>query len=396
MSEFTNTSEFRAAELADYMLGILKGQNGLELIEKHQLKTSKFIPHDIINAFDILIEKEISITDLKFVSNKLINILYQTLLSYPALTPEKESVLKVLIDDNALVLERLKDSRALIKEINKYPEPKLLAELATRFEEIENISQHYTVMENVVFPLLEIKWPHHKCVKIMWSFHDDIKRNIRKTIEILRVGELDLKEFNNVIGLVFFNLNTIILREEKILFPIMLETFSKETFQEMLAQTIEIGLPFATITNPISSPEKQFFTSDDQIHLPTGVLSIEQFNLIFNHLPVDVTFVDDNDTVRFYSNPPHRVFPRTPAIIGRKVQYCHPPESVHVVEEIVNSFRAGEKDVASFWIHMGPKFVLIQYFAVRDASKTYKGTLEVSQEISEIQSLTGDRRLLDW
>jgi len=111
---------------------------------------------------------------------------------------------------------------------------------------------------------------------------------------------------------------------------------------------------------------------------------------------VDITYVDENDTVRFYSNPPHRIFARTPAIIGRKVQFCHPPESVHVVEQIVNSFRSGEKSVASFWIHMGPKFVLIQYFAVRDAEGNYRGTLEVSQEISEIQKLEGDRRLLDW
>ena len=396
MSEFTNTSEYRADELAAYMLGLLQGQNGLELIEKHELKTTKFIPHDIINAFDILMEKQISIDDLKFVSNKLINILYQTLLTYPALSPEKDSVLDVLTEDNAIALAKLKDSREIIKAINKNPEPELCAELANRFEEIEKFGLHYTVMENVVFPLLESQWPQHQCVKIMWSFHDDIKRNIRKTIELLRAKELDLKEFNNVLGLVFFNLNTIILREEKILFPIMLETFAAETLQEMLIQTAEIGLPFANIPQPASTQDKQFFASDDQIHLPTGVLSVEQFNLIFNHLPVDMTFVDEHDTVRFFSNPPHRIFPRTAAIIGRKVQFCHPPESVHVIEDIVNAFRAGEKDVASFWIHMGPKFVLIQYFAVRNAAKEYKGTLEVSQEISEIQSLTGDRRLLDW
>ena len=396
MSEFTNTSEFRAAELADYMLGLLKGQNGLELINKHELKTTKFIPHDIINAFDILMEKEIAIDDLKFVSNKLINILYQTLLTYPALTPEKDTILFALTEDNTIALAKLKDSREVIKAINKNPQPELLAELAKRFEEIEKFALHYTVMENVVFPLLETKWPQHKCVKIMWSFHDDIKRNIRKTIEILRSNELDLKEFNNVLGLVFFNLNTIILREEKILFPIILETFTADTLQEMLVQTAEIGLPFANISLPTNTQEKQFFAADNQVHLPTGVLSVEQFNLIFSHLPVDMTFVDENDTVRFYSNPPHRIFPRTPAIIGRKVQFCHPPESVHVVEKIVDSFKNGEKDLASFWFHMGPKFILIQYFAVRNAAKEYKGTLEVSQEISEIQSLSGDRKLLDW
>ena len=111
---------------------------------------------------------------------------------------------------------------------------------------------------------------------------------------------------------------------------------------------------------------------------------------------MDITFVDENDEVKFFSNPPHRIFPRTPAIIGRKVQFCHPPESVHIVNRIVDSFKSGEKSVASFWLHMGPKFVLIQYFAVRNEQGEYRGTLEVSQEISEIQKIEGDRRLLDW
>ncbi len=395
MSEFTNTSEFRAAELADYMLGLLQGQNGLELIVKHEIKTSKFIPQDIINAFEILMDKKVSIADLKFVSNKLFNILYQPLLTYPALTPKEDSVLDLYIKDNALALQKLKDTREFIKAINVTPDPELFRLLAERFEEIEKFGQHYIVIENVVFPLLETKWEHHQCVKIMWSFHDDIRRNIRKMIDLLKNETLDLKEFNNLMGLIFFNLNTIILREEKIIFPIILETFSEEMLSDMLHQTIETGLPFAVIKKQVVVVEKKLFTSDDMIHLPTGVLSIEQFNLIFNHLPVDITFVDENDTVRFYSNPPHRIFPRTPAIIGRKVQFCHPPESVHVVEKIVESFRSGEKDVASFWFHMGPKFILIQYFAVRNFQKEFKGTLEVSQEISEIQSISGDRKLLD-
>lgn len=396
MSEFTNTSEFRAAELADYMLGLLQGENGLQLIEKHEIKTSKFIPQDIINAFDILMDKNVAIEDLKFVSNKLFNILYQTLLEYPALVAKEDSILSLLINDNALGLQKLKDAREFIKKINKTVEQELKDELIKRFQEIENFSLHYTVIENVVFPLLESKWEHHQCVKIMWSFHDDIRRNIRKIIEILQAEDFDLKQFNSINGLVFFNINTIILREEKIFFPIILERFSEEMLRDMLRQTLEIGLPFAKAVNPELATEEQFFASEDKIHLPTGILSIEQFNLIFNHLPVDITFVDENDTVRFFSNPPHRIFPRTTAIVGRKVQFCHPPESVHVVERIVNSFRTGEKDVASFWFHMGPKFILINYYAVRNANKEYKGTLEVSQEISEIQSISGDRKLLDW
>ena len=396
MSEFTNNAEQRAEELANYMQGLLQGENGLQLIEKHALKTSKFIPHDIVGAFDILMDKQVSIEDLKFVSNKLFNILYQTILEYPALTPAQGSILDIYTQDNAVALANLKDMREHIKAINKQVEAVHIRALSEKLIAFEKFFLHYTVIENVVFPVLEAKWKHHQCVKLMWSFHDDIKRNVKRLVELLSAVEIDLKEFNSVCGLVFFNVNTIILREERIIFPMLLETLSNEEFADMLEQTIGIGLPYAELKQAELNNKEHIFSTEDKIHLPTGVLTAEQFNLIFNHLPVDITYVDENDTVRFYSNPPHRIFPRTPAIIGRKVQFCHPPESVHVVERIVESFRTGEKDVASFWFHMGPKFILINYYAVRNANKEYKGTLEVSQEISEIQTISGDRKLLDW
>lgn len=396
MSEFTNNAEQRAEELANYMMGLLQGENGLQLIEKHALKTSRFIPNDIVNAFDILMDKQVSIEDLKFVSNKLFNILYQTILEYPALTPATGSILEIYTQDNEKALANLKDMREHIKAINKKLDSIHIQALTEKLIAFEHFFLHYSVIENVVFPVLETKWKHHQCVKIMWSFHDDVRRNVRKLIEILETPEIDLQEFNATCGLVFFNVNTIILREEKIIFPMLLEMLTNEEFTDMLEQTIGIGLPFAELKQTELNSKNLTFSTDDKIHLPTGVLTAEQFNLIFNHLPVDITYVDENDTVRFYSNPPHRIFPRTPAIIGRKVQFCHPPESVHVVERIVQSFRTGEKDLASFWFHMGPKFILINYYAVRNANKEYKGTLEVSQEISEIQSISGDRKLLDW
>ncbi|HRZ98507.1 MAG TPA: PAS domain-containing protein, partial [Paludibacter sp.] len=359
MSEFTNTAELRAEELANYMQGLLQGENGLQLIEKHALKTSKFIPHDIVSAFDILLDKQVSIEELKFVSNKLFNILYQTILEYPAIKPAPDSILDIYTQDNALALAKLKDMREHIKAINKQADIVHIQALTGKLIAFEQFFLHYTVIENVVFPVLETKWKHHQCVKIMWSFHDDIRRNVRRLIDLLSTDKIDIKEFNSVCGMVFFNVNTIILREEKIIFPMLLETLTDVHFGDMLQQTIGIGLPYAELKQPELNNKELIFSNVDKIHLPTGVLTAEQFNLIFNHLPVDITYVDENDTVRFYSNPPHRIFPRTPAIVGRKVQFCHPPESVHVVERIVQSFRTGEKDVASFWFHMGQKFILI-------------------------------------
>ncbi len=133
-----------------------------------------------------------------------------------------------------------------------------------------------------------------------------------------------------------------------------------------------------------------------RVPLDTGSLSAEQINLLLTNLPVDISFVDENDAVVYYSAVPRRIFPRSPGVIGRKVQNCHPPKSVDVVERILKAFRSGERDVAEFWIESGGRFILIRYFALRDESGAYRGTLEVSQDATAIRALRGERRLLDW
>jgi hypothetical protein len=131
------------------------------------------------------------------------------------------------------------------------------------------------------------------------------------------------------------------------------------------------------------------------LHLDTGALTVQEVSRVLTHLPVDITYVDKDDTVRFFSETRERVFPRSPAIIGRKVQKCHPPTSVHRVQRIVDDFRAGRRDEAEFWIQMQGKFIHIRYFAVRDEEGEYQGTLEVTQDVTRIRSLEGERRLLD-
>jgi DUF438 domain-containing protein len=133
-----------------------------------------------------------------------------------------------------------------------------------------------------------------------------------------------------------------------------------------------------------------------KIFLSEGGLTEEQVNLMLTHLPVDVTFVDGDDRVAYYTASKHRIFPRSPAIIGRKVQKCHPSKSVHIVEKILNEFKSGTKDTAEFWLQLEGKFIHIRYFAVRDFQGNYKGTMEVSQDLTEIKKLEGEKRLLDW
>jgi DUF438 domain-containing protein len=310
----------------------------------------------------------------------------------------KNSLLYYLKADNDKIDQFLKQTKQLIKDVNKNPDNQILNQLKQRFEKLQNIKRHYQTVQNVLFPILEQKWKYHQCLKLLWHIHDQVLANIKLTLQILNSPSFDLKLFNRVSSAVYFDVYTVIFREEKVLFPVILETIDLQEIQKLLPQAAETGFAFLDsdkIDFKITEQQPQF--SEGIVKLPTGELTVEQIVAIFNHLPVDITFVDHNDQVKFFSTPKKRIFPRTKAIIGRKVQNCHPPDSVHIVNKIVNSFREGKKDKAVFWIQtrLG-QFILIQYFAVRDENGRYLGTLEVTQEVSEIRKLQGEKRLLDW
>ncbi|MBC7317132.1 MAG: DUF438 domain-containing protein, partial [Chloroflexi bacterium] len=196
-----------------------------------------------------------------------------------------------------------------------------------------------------------------------------------------------------------------ILKEEQVLYPASLKVLSEAEWAAIYQQSDEIGY---CLVRPLAewkpnvppaeapAPAPAYGQAPvEEIRLDVGALTLEQINLLINHLPVEITFVDEHDTVRFYSQGRgERLFPRTPAIIGRKVQNCHPPASVHIVNRLIQEMREGKRDVATFWIQMGEKFVHIRYFAVRDAQGQYRGVLEVTQDIAPLRALEGERRLL--
>jgi DUF438 domain-containing protein len=271
--------------------------------------------------------------------------------------------------------------------------PALEAALA-RVGEVE---KHYLRKENQLFPLLErhgVSGPS----QVMWSLHDDIRAMLRETRRALEAGEGE--EFVAAARRLLAAVDDMIYKEEKILFPMALETLSAEEWREVRRGEEEIGYALAA---PAASwpPEGEVApaagpAARETLPLDTGALTPEQVNLILKHVPADLTFVDEEDIVRYYSAGAERIFPRSPAIIGRKVQNCHPPESLHVVNRILEEFKAGRRDVAAFWIRRGERFIYIRYFALRDADGAYRGTLEVSEDVSDVPALEGERRLLDW
>lgn len=285
------------------------------------------------------------------------------------------------------ILTRIEHIEDLTKDKDK------LAELVNSISEID---RHFLRKENQLFPVLEAKGISGPS-KVMWALHDDIRamlKDVREKVKADAVKPLELKTLITM-------LRDMIYKEEHILFPMTLDTLSDEDWLKVMAGEGEIGYSWV-------KPEKSWQPTSaatqvemmegriGSMNLDTGQLTQDQVNLLLTHLPVDISYVSENDEVLYYSNTEERIFPRSAGIIGRKVQNCHPPKSVDVVEKILAEFKAGNKDSADFWIQMRGRFILIRYFAVRDRDGKYKGCLEVSQDVTDIRGLQGEKRLLDW
>ena len=271
-----------------------------------------------------------------------------------------------------------------------------LSDLKGQVERLGDIELHYQRKENQLFPLLEA---HDFAApsQVMWAIHDDIRALLKKA-----KGELarnQTKEATASLKDLIHTIREMIYKEEHILFPTALEMLSNAEWLKVQKGEEKIGYAWIepeTAWAPSVSEEPKGEPGEEKINLDTGFITREMINLLLTHLPVDVTLVDEEDRVAYYSQGKERIFPRSPGIIGQKVQRCHPPDSVHVVNQLLEAFRSGEKDVAEFWIELKGKFIHIRYFALRDALGRYKGCLEVSQDVTGIRKLEGQRRLLDW
>ncbi len=266
---------------------------------------------------------------------------------------------------------------------------------------------HFNRKQNQLYSELERRG-FDRPSKIMWTLDDYIRDEINEGSKLLNEGRVDeLKEFQKTLNADILDL---IGKEEDILYPTSLDMLTEDEFREMRLGDDEIG--YANIEKPTGFlPKKQdsfkdelsellkkhgYSKGSEELKVAEGLLTLEQINLIYKHLPVDFSFVDENNKVKFYSDTKHRVFPRSKSSIGRDVKNCHPQKSVHIVEEIIEKFKSGEQDRAEFWIDNSGIFIYILYVAVRDENGNYKGVLEMMQEATHIRSLTGSQTLLNW
>ena len=305
--------------------------------------------------------------------------------------------LHILIEEHRDILNRTKELRDLTgKIISGNYDGEDIRRLQSSIQYLDSLEAYFSKEENVLFPYLE----RHGLVQppaIMWKEHDEV-RNLRKKMKIeyenLKNGDPNkVNELAITISELFTNH---IYKEHKILFPSALKLLSNNEWESIRVEFDEIGyFSFEPMPFVFSEEVSKNNGVEGLVNLGSGFLKVDQLLLMLNSLPFDITFVDENDTVRYFSEGKERIFVRTRAIIGRKVQNCHPQKSAHVVNRILEDFKNGVRDVAEFWLNLGPKIVHIRYFALRDTLGKYAGTLEVTQEISSIKALEGEKRIYD-
>ncbi len=278
--------------------------------------------------------------------------------------------------------------------------------LESTLRNLRPILLHYDRKENVLFPFLE-KAGYSGPSQVMWGIDDEIRADLAAAQSAVELGEIDAAVETSI--RLAQAVEDMITKEERILLPLALEALTREHWIEIRRGERADGYAYLDSVPewPTELPPRPAFVSVERLmesvhpadpgvlQLETGSLTVEQLNLMLNTMKMDLNFVDENDEVRFFSEG-ERIFGRSASVIGRKVQQCHPPSSVHKVQEILDAFRAGEKDIADFWIQLHGRFIHIRYLAVRDAEGAYRGTIESVQDVTEIRKLEGERRLIDW
>jgi hypothetical protein len=385
-----------------------KDENFAEAKKQFDKLISKIEPGGIVKMEEALIKEGMPITEVQrlcSVHHALVSDGISTMpeIETPAGHPvntykaENEEITRLAGELSALAFK-------LDKEKGKAKDH-IYEQLVKILEQLMKIEFHYRRKENQLFPFLERKGFSGPS-QVMWAVHDEIRAKLKKLQPLLI--QKNMEDIKTVAASAARDIIEMVAKENSILFPMAMERLTEDEWIEIRRGEDAIGYSFSSPSSewssgkgafsPLQMEEKSYSSNrlDGEIDLNTGVLTLEQLDSILTTLPIDLSFVDENDNVRYYTEGKERIFPRSPGIIGRNVEKCHPPKSVHIVRRILDEFKAGKKESAEFWIQMGEKFIHIRYLPVRNREGKYLGTIEFTQDISGIKNLEGERRLLNW
>ncbi|TCT15538.1 hypothetical protein EDC18_103244 [Natranaerovirga pectinivora] len=412
MGEHLDLDDKKIEKIIDIKVKYLKGIISLQEAKDQMKKVGKVTAQEFAICEQYLQQYAITDDELAERMDEILDISEGVLVSDGLDLPEGHPIHTYLLEIKAI--------RNVLAEMKEMQTKKFIKnQWAELYEKLSEINIHFARKQNQLFAALESKG-FDKPSKVMWTLDNNIRDIIKKAKGFLDSdqdqGFFDIQ--NEVIEMV----EDMMIKEEEILFPTSMDLLEEEDFVKMRKGDDEIG--YCLIETPVSyGDEKDVKTeissnnelikdlasllqkhgvlgktkdSNEVLDVSQGKMTLEQINLIFKHLNVDLSYVDENEVVKFYSDTKHRVFPRSPGVIGRKVQNCHPRESVGTVEEIIKAFKSGEQDEAEFWLELGGKFIYIIYTAVRDEEGNFRGVLEMMQDVTRIRSLEGSQRLLSW
>jgi uncharacterized protein len=407
MSELINNHSNRLNELK-VLLKKLNDPGSVQSIKDEIENKLKSIPYeDVLEVEQELIaegmpaEKMLELCDLH--SNALHGLIPGNKKSFPDGHP-----VSVFRKENQAIGREVELVNALISKINDLGENdnagEFILKIHVHLNNLMDIEKHYSRKENLLFPFLE-KYGITGPSVVMWGKDDQVRKLLKEANAILTgshsINVLGGKRIaDEILAPVLKAVLEMIQKEEEILIPISIDTLTEIDWYDIYIQSADIGFCLVDIRAEWSpegiAKEKKAKTNTSDIQLPSGSFNLEQLLAVFNNMPVDLTFVDKDDNVRFFTEGTERIFQRSRAILGRKVQYCHPPGSVAIVEKILGDFKSGRQNKAAFWINMGGKFIHICYYALYNDENEYIGTLEVSQNLTELRKLEGERRILSY
>lgn len=407
MSELINNREYRQKVLKELIMELHAGKSVEEVKERFAKLIEGVSPSEISEMENALIREGMPVSEVQRLCDVHAAVFKGSIEQiHMADKPEDNPghpVYTFKMENRAL--ERLINNsiRPVLAELKESKTKEGMQKLKDALDKLWEVDKHYSRKENLLFPFME-KYDIVAPPKVMWGVDDEIRLAIKEARRLAE-ADVDIMALAEAVEAATGRVEEMIYKEENILFPMVLETLNEDEWLKIARESDDIGYclykptaewkPVRTDLEQKVKNEGERPAVDGYIKFESGILNFKEIEAMLNTLPIDITFVDKDGIVKYFSMGKERIFARTKAVIGRKVQNCHPPASVHVVEKIVEDLKSGKKEHEDFWIKKGDLYVLIRYFAVRDKDGEFVGILEVSQNIAPIQAITGEKRLAD-
>lgn len=404
MSEIINNREFRKEKIKEIILELHQGKTVEEVKGKFDELVKDIAPIELAAIEQELMNEGLPMEEVRRLCDVHLSVFKEALEKTPQTQLLPGHPIHTFRLENRALEKLIKEIKDIQKHFGKEPSQSDILKLHEKLNLLWDVEKHYSRKENLLFPFLE-KYEITGPSKIMWTHDDEIRTLLKETKKLTINYSPDLRsQLEEKLEVLLQKVLEMISKEENVLFETSLKVLTEDEWYHILEDSAEIGFCLIepenewrpvnlNVTGSVSSTSAD--KNEGYLRFDTGILTPQEISLIFNHLPVDITFVDKEGVVKYFSANKDRIFVRARSIIGRKVENCHPPASVDVVEKLVEDLASGKKDGEDFWLQFGDKYVHIKYIAVRDEKGEFLGVVEVSQDIKPLQAIAGEKRIAD-